>query len=156
MKYLYPAVLLLILGGCASGTPSNKYYNNQIYGMWDCEYTSEEDGTTINAKSSDVYVRNGKVNSFGNLNVQFAPGSETVEYSVSMSGSWKIQNGYLITESSETKIVNISHPELDEIFNLNDFLPQNISDSSKILKITRNEMSLKSETDGSIYNCVRK
>lgn len=155
MKYLYSVVLLLLVGGCASSTPSNNYYNNRIYGMWDCEYSIVENGITISAKSSETYIRNGKTNSFGTLNVQFTPDSETIEYSVSMSGSWKIRNGYLITESTESKIVNMSHPELDEIFNLNDFIPQNLSESAKILKITKNKMSLMSETDGSVYHCSR-
>ena len=69
------------------------------------------------------------------------------------SSNWEYKNGYLIQTSTEIKLVNISHPEFDDAFNLERLFPQNISESSKVLILNDSQLKVKSETDGTVYSC---
>lgn len=146
---------LVLLSGCATtdSTPSNNYAE-KIVGGWDCEFYSEEDGVDLEMDFTVDYVRDGTSAGFGTMTL-IADSFGEVQYSISSSSSWKVEGEYLIERTSEIKIVNTSHPGLDDIFNLEEMIPQNISESSKILVLTDSMLKMESEYDGGIYTCRR-
>ena len=166
MKQKYINLLLIsavFISACSSNSLSYPDNKSLLYGTWNCQFNSEVnieiDGAIKKSKLfmdvDTTYIRNGSSNSFGTLKIQF-PDLPEIEYSYSDSSKWEIRGKYIISKSEEIKIVNLSHPGLDDIINLGDLLPQRISDSEEILRITKAEISLKSESDGEIYNCSRK
>ena len=156
MKYLRVLPILtgiIIATGCStSSTVSNYSRLDQLYGSWNCKLSMEEAGVRV-AMNYDVnYVRNGKANGFGTI-IFKAPELPEMEYSMAGSSHWEYENGYLIETTTEIKLVNVSHPEFDEVFNLESMFPQNISESSEILVLNNSVLKLKSESDGTVYSC---
>lgn len=136
--------------------PKPSSVDEQIYGSWNCQYNHEENGFKISIESEETYVRNGRSNTFGIMKAKFAPELPEIEYSLAGSATWDINGDYLVTTLDDMKIVNLSHPELDKIMNLQDMFPKNLSESSKILELSTSKLSLKSESDGTVYHCTKK
>lgn len=155
MKYLPLIAALISTTACsASSSTSNIFSRSQFFGGWNCSFSSKEDGALVSIDLNVNYIRNGSSNSFGTMTLKLEEQAEIeIEYSISSSGSWEYQDGYLIETASEIKIVNLSHPELDEVFNLENILPQNISESSEVLLLNGSTLRLKSESNGEIINC---
>ncbi len=158
MKKLTTTHLLAILittAGCSGeANIKNSSPETKIYGLWNCKLTSEEEDIKVSMDVDISYTRNGKSNGFGTLTLQ-APDFPKMEYSIASSSNWEYQNGYLIETTTEINLLNVSHPELDGIFNLGDFFPQNISESSEILVLDDSTLTLKSESYGTIYSCEK-
>lgn len=156
MKYLRVLPLItsiIITTGCStSSTVSNYSRMDQLYGTWNCKLSMEEEGVKVAMDYDVSYVRNGKSNGFGTI-IFKAPELPEMEYSIAASSNWEYKSGYLIETTTEIKLVNISHPEFDEVFNLESMFPQNISESSEILVLNNSELKLKSESDGMVYSC---
>ncbi|MDN3391937.1 hypothetical protein [Pseudoalteromonas sp. APC 3691] len=148
------AISTSVFAGNGAPEPSN--IDEQIYGSWNCQYSHEENGSKISFETEETYVRNGRSNSFGIMKAKFAPELPEIEYSLAGSATWNIDNGYLVTTLDDIKVVNLSHPELDKIINLQDMFPKNLSESSKILELSTSKLSLKSESDGTVYHCTKK
>ncbi len=139
--------------GCSSLNNLNSYSpQEQLYGLWHCNLSLEEEGIKITMDYEVSYVRNGKSNGFGTITFK-APELPEIEYSMADSSNWEYQNGYLIETSTEIKLVNLSHPEFDEEFNLESMFPQNMSESSEVLVLNSSLLKLKSEIDGTVYSC---
>ena len=126
-----------------------------LLGSWNCLTSLEEDDFSMIIETEDTYVRNGRSNSFGTLKAKFAEELPEIEYSIGATGTWEILDGYLVDTLTDIKVVNISHPEFDSVFNLQDFFPTNISFSSEVIELTKSKLTLKSESDESIYECER-
>jgi hypothetical protein len=156
MKHLKALPLiasLIITTGCStSGNVDNHSPETLLYGLWNCSLTLNEEGVEISMDYEVNYVRNGKSNSFGTLIFKAGHALE-MEYSLATSTNWEYQSGYLIETSTEIKLVNLSHPEFDEVFNLERLFPQNVSESSEVLVLNNNLLTLKSESDGTVYSC---
>lgn len=155
IKYLPLIAALITSTACASSSSaSNNFSRSQFFGGWNCSFSNKEDGVLVSIDLNVNYIRNGSSNSFGTMTFKPQEQSEMeVEYSISSSGNWEYQDGYLIETVKEMKIVNLSHPELDEILNLENILPQNISESSEVLLLNGTTLKLKSESNGEIISC---
>ncbi len=129
---------------------------SNLFGTWICEYKFGDSGSQLKFASEDTYVRNGTTYSIGSFGLKITEDVPEITYSLSASGTWEIVDGYLITTSSEIKLVNLTNPEIDDILPLKEMFPQNVSESAKILEINESQMALKSETDGQIYLCTKK
>ena len=149
------AACMLFIGSICS-IHSHAATKEKLYGGWSCKLEIEDSGMKMSIESSDDYVRNGTINRTGSLNVQFSPERPKISYTISGSGTWHLENEYLTTTFKFLKIKNISHPEFDDVINLQDMFPENISRSSKITSLTNTTLSLMSEPDGKTYQCHRK
>ncbi|MGE8504672.1 MAG: hypothetical protein ACN6P1_20850 [Pseudomonas sp.] len=147
--------LFTVIAGCSSEPSQHYVYHQNILGPWDCNYSFKEDDITVSISSTDSYIRNGASNSFGIMKIRYANGMPEIEYSVAGTATWKIQGKYLIQTMTDVKIVNVSHPGMDEIFNLQEMFPTNISESSEILKLTPTELVLDSESGAGLYTCSK-
>jgi hypothetical protein len=148
------AIIMNVLG-CSSSSDVNDYHHMEsLYGNWNCKLAVEDKEIKVQIDVDVNYVRNGHSNAFGTMTIQ-APELPELEYSIATSSNWEFKNGYLIETTNELKIVNVSHPEIDDVFNLESLFPQNISESSEILVLNDSMLTLKSEMDGSVYSCSR-
>jgi len=147
--------LFTIIAGCSSEPSQHYVYHQNILGPWDCNYSFKEDDFSASISSTDTYVRNGASHSFGIMKIRYASDTPEVEYSLAGTATWKIQGKYLIQTMTDIKIVNVSHPEVDEIFNLQEMFPTNVSESSEILKLTAAELVLDSESGTGLYTCSK-
>jgi hypothetical protein len=158
MKY-FKFTLLMILSlpwlVYSANNPAIIDENILFKGTWNCSYEIKKDGMELSIITEDNYVRNGRSNSFGTLMIKLAPDIPKMEYFIAGSALWEIKNKYLITTLQDISIKNLSHPEFDEEFNLENMIPKNISESSEIIELSNSKLSLKSEADGVIYSCTR-
>lgn len=127
-----------------------------VTGTWNCLFMTEENGINIILETEENYIRNGRHNSSGVLIFDLEPDMPTIEYFIASSAIWEISGKYLITTFTDVKIKNLSHSEFDDKFNLENMFPKNISNSSEIIELSNSKLSVKSETDGTIYNCTKK
>ncbi|WP_427982227.1 hypothetical protein [Agarivorans sp.] len=153
LNYLWSLALTTALLSWASNV--NASINQaDLYGSWHCKTSLEENGVKIFVDMDANYIRNGKSNGFGFFVIRFPDGLE-VKYSVTGSGVWQLKNGYLIETSEEIKVVNLSHPRLDKILDMESLFPQNVSESSKVLQLNKSFLKVKSETNGTVIGCKR-
>lgn len=147
---------VLLFVGCASHAAQGVTTEEKLYGKWECEFTDISDAGTFKLVTEDTYIRNGRANSFGELtfSVPQVPGEEFV-YSISATGDWEVQGKYLVMTADDVKIVNLSHPGLDDEFSLEKIFPENISESSEIIEISETKLVVRSESDNSISKCTR-
>ncbi|PNH81247.1 hypothetical protein [Vibrio diazotrophicus] len=160
MKIINTITLLILAISSASFAASpytDSEINARINGKWNCSYEqSESNGFHMSVDSEETFVRNGRSNSMGSMRVKFVQEFPEVTYSIVGSSTWEVQNGYLITTLEDIKFVNLSHPELDKLINLNDMFPKNISDSEEVVELSDTRLLLKSESDGTLYQCQRE
>lgn len=155
LKALLPIASIFMITGCSiSSNVDNSSPQSKLYGLWHCSSSLEEDEVKFIMDYEVYYVRNGKSNSYGTLILKALDFPE-IEYSVMTSANWEYKNGYLIETSTEIKLVNISHPGFDEVFNLESVLPQNINESSEVLVLNNTLLTLKSEIDGTVVSCEK-
>ena len=155
LNYLTLSFLIASSSVCASNMETEIEQSKMLYGTWNCKVEVEKDDDQISFDIDTTYIRNGKSNSFGSMKLNL-PELPELKYSYADSGSWEIKDGYLISTTAEVKLVNVSHPVLDNVLNLEKLFPQNISESSQILKLSNTELSLKDESDGEIYHCFKR
>ncbi|MFT6907703.1 MAG: hypothetical protein ACJAS1_004387 [Oleiphilaceae bacterium] len=127
-----------------------------LYGNWNCKHEVNASKTQMKVKINyNVnFIRAGKSNGYGTLLFKM-PNLPELEYSLTDNSTWEIQGDNLILSSTQIKSVNVSHPELDKFLNLKQFIPKSVSESSKILKLTKSSLTVKSESNGEIYTCSK-
>lgn len=158
LKFTPVFISATILAGCVSSPPDPTYRNNQnILGTWNCtsEIIDAESGLKTSATFDSTYVRSGISNSVGTLAVELE-GLPTLEYAVATSATWEIQQNLLIETSTEVNLKILNHPQIAEQLNLEEMIPQNVSESYKILALGKSLFKIESELDGSISTCKRK
>ncbi|MGO2339942.1 MAG: hypothetical protein ACTH5M_05005 [Psychrobacter sp.] len=134
----------------------DQMYSSKLVGTWNCEFRDiSEDGTII-IEGESSYFSNGRSNDFGTISIEYSKENITLEYYYSGTGTWEIKNKKLFEITEDMKIKNISHPYMDESFNLTDIFPQNMTDSSTIISLSKSSVVLKDDTDGEVYTCSKK
>jgi hypothetical protein len=147
---------VLLFVGCASHPAQYMTTEEKLYGTWYCEFSQQSESGSFSMSSEDTYVRNGRLDSFGfvSFRVPELPGVE-LEYSITYTADWEVQGKYIVQKIDDLKIINTSHPGLDDEFKFGDFFPENLSESSEIIRISETKLVLRSESDNGIYKCTR-
>ncbi|WP_295720348.1 hypothetical protein [uncultured Halovibrio sp.] len=146
---------LASLVGCVSSENiEHKPVESRLYGTWECQASDKKDGTNVEMDAEVSYVRNGKANVIGEMTINASELPE-LTYAFSATSEWQYKDGYLIETIEDYNIVNVSHPGLDKVADLQSFVPKNISDSSKILVLNESNLKLKSESAGMVTNCTK-
>jgi len=152
-KVLPLVVSVILISGCASlNHAQDSKLEEKLFGKWNCKLDLDVENVKMSFDYDVRYIRNGKSNGFGTLKLNI-PDWPEMEYSISDSSNWELKDGYLIEMTEEIKLVNLSHPEFDEVLNLESMFPQNISESSKILVLNDSLLKVKSETEGTVMSC---
>lgn len=149
---------LAISSSSVAASPlSDSDLEQKLNGSWNCTYEqSESNGFHMRIESEETYVRNGRSNSMASMKIKFAEEFPEVTYAITGSSSWEVSNGYLITTLEDAKFTNLTHPDLDKVFNLNEMFPKNISNSEEIIELSDTKLTLKSESNGHISSCQRE
>ena len=155
LKILTLVYLTSSLIACAYN-PSPVEYEQKLLGTWTCQTKTEKNGSLISVNIEETYVRNGRANIVGIIKFKRDKDTPEIEYAYAGTSTWEIDGNYLIETVTDFKFTNISHPEFDDVFNLNDMTPKNISDSQEIIEFAGSKLTLKSESYGYIYSCVKK
>jgi hypothetical protein len=144
----------LVCSMSAFATGQKAINESDLYGNWNCKHEVNNSNTKMKAKINyNVnFFRTGKSNGFGTLLFKL-PNLPELKYSLTGNSIWKIKEGHLLLSSTEIKSVNVSHPELDQLLNVKQFIPKRINESSNILKLTKSSLEVKSQSNGRIYAC---
>lgn len=154
-KILPILLSIIFMSGCGSTNHAkNSIPEKTLYGNWNCKMNLETEKIKISLDYDINYIRDGKSNGLGIMKFK-TPSLPEIEYSLATSGNWELKDGYLIESSSETKLVNLSHPEFDEVLNLERLFPQNVSLSAEVLILNDSLLKVKSEIDGTVISCNR-
>ena len=131
-------------------------YENKIHGAWNCSFEQKMEGGKILLSTEDSYIDNGKFNSFGTMILNLERERVELEYNIAGTGSWYVKSGKLYHTLEDIKFVNLTNPELDDILNLTDLFPKNVTESSSIKSINSNSITTVSDIDGSELTCSKK
>ena len=131
-------------------------YTQLISGAWSCLIEQGMDGVSVTIDTEDSYVDNGRFNSFGSLQLSIESEGISIDYNLAGTGSWNVKNGKLYQTIEDIKIVNLTAPEFDSVFNLEEMFPKNISESSTITSIDNKHITVKSDIDGTELTCSKK
>jgi len=140
----------------AFATEQTTYDQNLILGSWNCQHQLEETKTKMKVKVNYNinFFTTGKSNGAGSVFFTLA-NLPQLECSLKNSATWEIKQGKLILSSTEIESKNISHPELDTLINLDKFIPKSVTESSKIVTLTKSTLEVKSKSDAGVYTCSK-
>lgn len=152
-----PLLLLLSVISMSSFANETKAFDEKnIYGSWNCKDTIVDKKTkmTIKFDYNITYIDQGK--SYGSGSVFIIPaGFSELKYHVSDRSTWSIKEGNLNISSTDFKLQNVSYPELEKILNLKSIFPKKISESVKILELTKFRIKVQSKRAGKQYTCFK-
>ncbi len=135
----------------------DQMYGSKLVGTWNCDSVEMEvEGATVTMKGSASYFTNKRSNTFGTMIIDYPIENITLEYDYFGTGTWEINNKTLVEILEDIKLTNISHPYMDQSFNMTDMFPKNISGSSTIISLSQSSMTLKEDTEGVIFTCLKK
>lgn len=136
--------------------PVKTINESNLYGNWLCKHEMLEPSTNMKIKVNYQinYAENGQSHGAGTVLFNIT-GLPPLEFRATDNSTWKIKNGSLIMSSTEMKFVNVSHPELDSLLNLEQILPTKINESAQILELTKTTIKVKADLNGGIYTCSK-
>lgn len=153
-KYLFILAFLLV-ASCSSKDSGTASVEKRISGEWDCTYSLDEGATRMSLAAKEIYMMNGVSNSIGLFKAKFSSRLPEIEYRLSGTSSWKVEDGFLVSTLNSIDVVNLSHPEFDDLIDLKEIMPLNVADRSEIVELSDSKMTLKSESDNELYHCKR-
>ena len=149
---LIVALVFTISGNVVRG--SDATLSASLLGRWDCSSSTFEDGINSTSEFAQYYIRNGRSTSVGELVITSLSDGLVLAYIFSATGDWEISDGFLLETLTDFKSTSLD-PSADEIFNLQDLIPDGVSDSSKIAFLSEKEFVAVSESDGTQVFCFR-
>lgn len=146
---------LLVSVGSGIGYSQSAEPEARLYGSWECEVASDEEGVRMSMDYDMTYARDGTATGSGTLWLKTGQLPE-MEYAIETRSEWEVSDGDLIETATDIEAVNKSHPHLDRLFNLRSVIPEDASDSSEILLLDESRLRTRSGSYGTIRNCVRR
>ncbi|MDN3502838.1 hypothetical protein QL982_08810 [Psychrobacter sp. 5A.1] len=138
-------------------TSIDQMYSSKLVGTWNCNPVEMEvEDATVTMKGRASYFTNKRSNTFGTMIIDYPKEKITLEYDYFGTGTWEINNKKLVEILEDIKLTNISHPYMNQSFNMTDMFPKNISASSSIISLSQSSMTLKEDTEGVIFTCSKK
>ena len=144
-----------------NSVPIETQYKNQIYGLWNLSISQISEETTLEVNDEVNFMRGERYNTIGTTSLTFTSDPEfsslmgTLTYNRITSGSWIIENEFLITTEEDIKYsIHESVYDKDDEYlaiyngimeNLQETSPKGLSNSFKILNIDSEVMNLKLE-----------
>lgn len=128
----------------------------QLYGRWQCQHSLENAAMKmqVNIDYDVNFARNGTSNGAGTLLFRL-PSFPSLEYRVTDHSTWKLKGDQLHIASSDIQSQSVSHPEFEQFFNLKKFIPNQVSETVKILTLTKTRLDVTSVSYGGIYTCTK-
>ncbi|WP_309043758.1 hypothetical protein [Marinobacter sediminicola] len=130
----------LVLAACSSPQRIEPTYDEHLesalLGTWNCTLEAVFPEGALMLSSTDQYLPTGKANSFGELVFHYSEYEDKIVYSVATSDSWQVVDGNLLFTTHDARIKNISHPGMDDILNIEELFPEDVSTASRIQELT--------------------
>lgn len=149
----------VILSGCVAqpttDSSRDEILSARLPGTWECSLVEESPEGNLIIESTDQYISTGAANSFGSMTISGGELPEELVFLFTISGSWEIVDEQLIVTSEDMNIKNVSHPEMDSIFDLGELMPQGLTDASKIRVLTSEVLVLGIGKNSSPVDCAR-
>ncbi|WP_299203157.1 hypothetical protein [uncultured Amphritea sp.] len=152
---LFGLLFSVIASASTQVNDSAIFDQKNLYGRWNCKYAMEDANTRMKVDYDISYFADGRASGSGTLLLRMQNFPQ-MEYSLSNRSTWVVKAGSLILSSAEFKLVNRSHPELDQILNLESLFPQNVRESSTILELTQSTLVARSDSYGGVYSCSKR
>tara|TARA_R110001583_G_scaffold22377_7_gene84012 strand:+ start:10254 stop:10748 length:495 start_codon:yes stop_codon:yes gene_type:complete len=158
----FPMIALIMSGSVlASGSVLTKDTKNinqtNLYGSWNCKGAMQHKQLKMGVKFDYNIHFKKDFKSTGEGLVSFTiPNFSALDYQLSDNSTWKIDNDEIIYASNDLKLINVSHPELAKIINLEKLMPETINESSKILLLTKTKLEVQAKVDNKIYSCTKQ
>lgn len=127
-----------------------------LLGYWHCRHQMFDPSTKIKVDIDYKinFFSGGKSTGTGHLLLMLdsMPG---FKYKINDSSTWSLKGDVLTMTSEQMEFNNISHPQFDELLNLQTLFPKKVNEASTILVL--NESTLKVDAKSSLedINCSR-
>ncbi|MCD1649106.1 hypothetical protein [Marinobacter adhaerens] len=151
----------IFLGACASPYPnsftSDRDIEKAVVGSWQCTAEFGDDKRSLDVETVDSYAADGTYKSAGPAFVSFQVEGEYIElkYWFGSFGTWKAEDGELLLASEDLRLTILSHPGIEEVFDLNDSLPQSMAGPASIIELTEDNLVLSVDSNLPPVMCVR-
>ncbi|MDN2663250.1 hypothetical protein OW492_07640 [Psychromonas sp. 14N.309.X.WAT.B.A12] len=134
-------------------TPINP---SNLYGSWFCQHKIEEPNSNmvVDVNYRIQYNQDNTSQGYGILLFTLS-GMPKLKYSITDSSTWQLKEDVLSMNSQNIDFKNVSHPELESILNLKKILPATVNESGKIVNLSKNELTVKSDAYSELIQCVR-
>lgn len=147
--------LVISVSGSVVANESKAFDQTALYGSWNCKHAMQDASTTMKVDYDIHYSADGQAHGNGTIWLRMQNFPE-MEYRLSNRSTWELKADSLILSSAEFKLVNRSHPELDQFLNLRSLFPQNVRESSTILELTQSTLVARSDSYGGVYSCSKR
>jgi len=150
---LFYAIPSMAESNVTNASPINK---SNLYGSWFCQHKIEEPNSkmVIDVNYRIKYNQDNTSQGYGILLFALS-GMPKLKYSITDSSTWQLKEDTLSMSSQNIEFKNVSHPELESILNLKKILPATVNESGKVINLSNDELTVKSEAYSDLIQCVR-
>jgi hypothetical protein len=100
-------------------------------------------------------MKNGTSEGFATLLFSMG-GLPELEYREVDKALWSLNGTQLNIASNNIQFINVSHPEFDQLLNLQQQFPKSVKESVNVLELTKSHMKIQSEQHDEGYTCLKK
>jgi len=138
----------------SSVTHSAAVKQEQLYGKWQCIHHFSEPNQNISIKVDYTIELMKNKTSVGKGDLFFTMGGlPPFAYKESDSSLWDLQGNLLTLQSTAIGFVNISHPELEQVLNLQQLFPKHIKETVEVVSVSAQQIKVASSSHGKAYTC---
>jgi len=159
---MLPRLLLLtplLLSACASQlqtSPSgDELLERQLVGSWDCTLEISTPEAEMLLESTDSFVANERYTSIGGISLFIPEFGEELYFHLSDVGTWEVIDGNFVAVSENIQVKLVSHPEMSDYFDLEDFFPEGASAAASIIELNEQILVTRIRNDIPDQTCVR-
>ena len=146
--------LLFFVSAAVEASEVSAFQVQNLYGRWHCQYAMKDASMMMKIDYDIEYTADGQARGNGTVRLRM-PHFPLMEYSLSNHATWAVKADSLILSSVGFKLVNRSHPELDQLLNLQSMFAQTVRESSTILELTPSTLIARSDSYGGVYSCAK-
>lgn len=149
----------LLLSACASQPQtagSDDYLlEQQLVGTWDCTLEMSTPEADMLVESVDSFVANERYTSLGGMSLFIPEFGEELYFHFSDVGTWEVIDGSVITVSENARMKLVSHPEMNDYFDMEALFPQGASGAGSIIDLNDQVLVMRILNDMPDQKCVR-
>lgn len=140
----------------ASSSLKPNFKASDLLGNWHCRHQMLEVKTKmkVDVDYKVNFDKNGKSAGKGNLLLSL-DGMPGFKYDISDVSSWSLKGKTLTMTSNEMTFKNISHPQFDQLLNLQALFPKKVNESSTILVLNKTTLKVDAKSSSSHVTCSR-
>lgn len=152
-KLLFISILSLSISSFVHSTTIKK---SNLYGSWQCDHDLGDPNKNlkINFNYTINLMKNGTSEGFATLFFSMG-GLPELKYREIDKATWRLEGEQLHIQSNSIQFINESHPEFEQLLNLQQQFPKSVNESVKIVGLTKYTIKLQSKQHNDVYSCVK-